>query len=189
MKSLSVLLFAILFLLLSPNFVMAVDAPNFPACSNPQGTLVVSYDSGIHGVAGGTSYSGSDKVYRLSDISLVQCLCTHNGKGIQTNWWKASSLDEEQVETLKSQGWIYIPTGSVWGLTQDAYLAKNIDYSCSSSNGGSGGSSNSSSTSTSSVIGQVLGLAFTGNITLIYSIFILGILSLIYGQILHRVRN
>ena len=165
--------------------VHAVEIPNFPSCTNPQGTMIASYDNGVHGVVGGVSYTGNDKVYKLDNNNVVQCLCTTDGKGIQTNWWKASSLDETQINTLKSEGWTYIPTGSVWGLDQDAYMAKNIDYSCSSSNG-TGGSSVSSS---SSSIGQVLGLAFTGNIKLIYSIFIIGLLSSIYGQILHRVRN
>lgn len=167
--------------------VHAVEIPNFPACTNPRGTLIASYDSGTHGVVGGVSYSGSDRVYKLDNSNVVQCLCTTDGKGIQTNWWKASSLDEIQINTLKSEGWTYIPTGSVWGLDQDAYLAKNSDYSCTS-NGGIGGGGSSSSSSSSS-IGQVLGLAFTGNIKLIYSIFALGIISLIYGQILHRARN
>lgn len=169
----------------STSSVFAVDAPNFPACSNPQGTLVVSYDSGIHGVVGGTSYSGNDKVYKIDNENLVQCLCTTDGKGIQTNWWKASSLDEEQINILKNEGWIYVPNGTVWGLDESAYIAKNVDYSCTSNGTGGGSSSNSSSSST----GQVLGLAFTGNIKLIYSIFALGFLSLAYGQILHRARN
>jgi hypothetical protein len=169
---------AFIFFMFSCDFAFAVTAPNFPTCTNPQGTLVVSYDSGTHGVAGGNSYTGSDKVYKIDENSLVQCMCTTDGKGIQTNWWKASSLDETQITTLKSEDWIYIPTGSVWGLDQDAYLAKNIGYSCISDSGTGGGS-----------IGQVLGLAFTGNIKVIYSIFILGLLFLIYGQILHRARN
>ncbi len=168
--------------------VHAVEIPNFPACTNPQGTLIASYDSGTHGVVGGVSYTGNDKVYKLDNSNVIQCLCTTDGKGIQTNWWKASSLDETQINTLKSSGWTYIPTGSVWGLDQDAYLAKNSDYSCTS-NGGTGGGGSSSSSSSNSSIGQVLGLALTGNIKLIYSIFILGFLSLIYGQILHRARN
>ncbi len=172
--------------LVSASSVYAVEIPNFPSCTNPQGTMIASYDNGRHCVAGGSSYSGSDRVYKINDNSIVQCLCAIEGNGIQTNWWKASSLDEGQINTLKSEGWIYIPTGSVWGLDQDTYMAKNVSYSCTS--GGTGGGSGSTS-STSSSIGQVLGLAFTGNIKLIYSIFVLGVLSLIYGQILHRARS
>lgn len=176
----------LLMFLISTSTVYAVEIPNFPSCTNPQGTMIASYDNGLHGVAGGSSYYGSDRVYKVNDNTIVQCLCTTDGNGIQTNWWKASSLDEGQINTLKSEGWIYIPTGSVWGLDQDAYMAKNVSYSCTS--GGTGGGSGSTS-STSSSIGQVLGLAFTGNIKLIYSIFVLGVLSLIYGQILHRARS
>lgn len=171
-------LIVVLFLIFSSKSVSAIDAPNFPACSNPQGNLIVSYDFGTHGVVGGNSYTGSDKVYKIDENSLVQCLCTTDGKGIQTDWWKAPSLDENQINILKSEGWIYIPTGSVWGLTIDAYLARNSNYSCTTDGGTGGGS-----------IGQVLGLAFTGNIILIYSIFVIGLISLIYGQILHRSRN
>lgn len=185
MKKLNIVVFLLALLLASTTNVMAVDAPNFPACSNPQGTLIVSYDSGTHGVVGGASYSGSDKVYKIDEVNLTQCLCTTDGKGIQTNWWKASSLDENQVNILKNEGWIYVPNGTVWGLEDSAYMAKNLDYTCASNGGGGSSSSSSSSSST----GQVLGLAFTGNIKLIYAIFTLGILSFIYGQILHRARD
>lgn len=186
MKFIFSFLTAILFLTFSTKLVSAVNAPNFPTCSNPQGTLIVSYDSGTHGVAGGNSYTGNDKVYKINENSLVQCLCTTDGKGIQTNWWKATSLDETQVNKLKSEGWIYIPTGSVWGLDQDAYMARNINYSCTSDGGTGGGTSGGSVVNS---VGQVLGLAFTGNVKLIYTIFALGLVSLIYGQILHRARN
>lgn len=185
MKSLNVLIVFLAILLFSTNSVFAVNIPNFPACSNPQGTLVVSYNSGVHGVVGGQSYTGSDRVYQIGDGNLIQCLCTTDGQGIQTNWWKISSLDEFQINTLKKDGWIYIPNGSVWGLENSEYLAKNTSYSCTS--GGGGGSSSSTSVNTS--VGQVLGLAFTGNIRMIYLVFSLGILSLIYGQILHRARD
>lgn len=187
MKKLISFVVFLLFFGLNTSFALAYQIPNFPACSNPQGNLIVSYDSGTHGVVGGLAYSGSDKVYKISDDNLIQCLCTIDGQGIQTNWWKASSLDESEIEELKRSGWIYIPNGSVWGLDQGAYIAKNISYSCLSDNGTGGGDSSSSNTSSS--VGQVLGLAFTGNIRLIYAILILGLISLAYGQILHRARN
>lgn len=166
-----------------------MNIPNFPVCSNPQGVMVVSYDSGSHGVVGGQSYLGNDKVYRIDETNYTQCLCTVDGQGIQTNWWKASSLNDQEVNILKSDGWTYVPNGSVWGLEDSAYIAKNIGYTCVSSNGGTGGGSDTSTSSGNSSIGQVLGLAFTGNILLIYLVFGIGILSLFYGQILHRVRN
>jgi hypothetical protein len=185
MKLLKVLILTFVFLALSFNLTSAFYAPNFPTCSNPQGIMVANYESGIHGVVGGNSYSGSDKVYKFDGINLIQCLCTVDGMGIQTNWWKASSLDDIQINKLKSEGWIYIPTGSVWGLDQDTYLAKNINYSCTSDNGTGGGSDDS----VTNTIGQVLGLAFTGNIKVILMVFVFGILFIIYGQILHRARN
>lgn len=178
------LLIALILLFTNFSSSFAATFPNFPSCTNPQGTLIVSYDSGIHGVVGGTSYSGSDKVYKLDEESLTQCLCTVDGQGIQTNWWKASSLDETQVNILKNGGWIYVPTGSVWGLDQDSYMAINSKYSCTSSDN-IGGSNISNNTT----LGQVLGLAFTGNAKYVYSIIILGFLLLIYGQILHRARS
>lgn len=186
MSKLNLFLLSFVLFLATASNVLAVESPNFPACSNPQGTLISSYDSGTHGVVGGTSYSGSDKVYKIDNENVTQCLCTTDGKGIQTNWWKASSLTEEQVNILKSESWTYVPNGTVWGLDDSAYLTKNTDYSCTSDNGTGGGSTNSGS---SSSIGQVLGLAFTGNIRLIYAIFALGLLSLTYGQILHRIRD
>lgn len=185
MLLLKVLFLLPIFLLVSARPVFAVETPNFPACSNPEGTLIASYDSGVHGVVGGTSYSGNDKVYKIDEDRLVQCLCTTDGKGIQTNWWRASSLNQEEIKILENEGWIYVPNGTVWGLEDSAYIAKNINYSCLSDNGTGGGSSSSSSSS----VGQVLGLAFTGNIKLIYSVFALGIISLLYGQILHRARS
>jgi len=180
---LKVLFLLPIFLLISTVHAFAIGIPNFPTCSNPEGTLVVSYDSGTHGVVGGTSYSGNDKVYKFSNSDLIQCLCTTDGKGIQTNWWKASSLGQDEVNILEKDNWIYIPNGTVWGLEDSAYMAKNINYSCLSDSG-TGGSNGSSSS-----VGQVLGLAFTGNIKLIYSVFALGIISLLYGQILHRARS
>jgi hypothetical protein len=105
--------------------------PNFPSCVSPSGTQIVSYDSGVHGVVGQSGeYVGSDAVYTVEDSNLVQCLCSSNGQGIQTNWWKTSSLTSEQYSTLTKDGWIYIPSGIAWGLQDAPYLAKNSDYNC-----------------------------------------------------------
>lgn len=187
MKFIKVILLSTFIFLANAGSILAIDTPVFPACSNPQGTLIASYDNGTHGVVGGLSYSGSDKVYKINDLNLTQCLCSDDGRGIQTNWWKASSLSDDEINILKADGWIYVSTGSVWGLEESAYMAKNIDYSCSSSSSNGTGGVNTSNSGSS--IGQVLGLAFTGNIKLIYAIFALGILLLAYGQILHRARN
>ena len=146
-----------------------VNPPSFPSCLNPQGTVKASYNSGTHGVPGdATSYQGSDTVYSVSENSLIQCLCTDSGEGIQTNWWKASSLSSQEIESLKTQGWVFIPDGSAWGLEATSYLAKNSKYACR----GAGGA------------GEVLGLAATGNIKLIYTLIFIGLLSMMFGHLL-----
>lgn len=183
--------------------VKAVDAPSFTSCVNPQGEVKANYETGTHGIAGKNGlYEGKDSVYKISENALTQCFCAVDGSGIQTNWWKVSALTESEIKVYESQGWIYIPNGALWGLENAPYLAKNSDYSCKS-NGGSGGSnsdsgSNSSSSSSNSSgstsgsssasggIGQVLGLASTGN-----SIFLLGTaltsgLSLLLGLIFKK---
>ena len=118
--------------------VLAVDEPNFPLCSNPQGALVVSYNSGVHGIPGDLSeHVGSDKVYSLTSNTLIQCFCSVSGDGIQTNWWMVSSLTDEQKRILQSEGWILIPNGALWGLEEAPYMAKNSNFSClSGSTGG-----------------------------------------------------
>jgi hypothetical protein len=120
--------------------VYAIDVPSFPSCVSINGTLKVSYDSGIHGIVGDPSvHQGSDKVYLVGDSNLTQCFCSETGAGIQTNWWKVSSLNQDQIDQLTKQGWTYIPSGSAWGLDDSAYMAQNSSYSCNSSNNGGGG--------------------------------------------------
>lgn len=183
----------------------AVNVPNFPLCSNPQGDIVVSYDSGIHGVVGDTSeYSGKDTVYSINENQLVQCLCTDSGSGIQTSWWKVSSLTEEEINILKSQGWVLVPDGSAWGLATSAYLAKNANFSCNVSEtngGGSGGGDGRSDGRTDSLgclntdcsnqqrqaLGMstgVLGLATTGSYVFILGVILTGFLFLLSGLFL-----
>jgi hypothetical protein len=119
--------------------VLALDVPNFPSCQSPTGILRVSYDSGIHGIVGDAGqFVGSDRVYTVSDSNLIQCFCSTEGRGIQTDWWKQASLSESQINTLRNLGWFYIPSGLLWGLDDAPYFAKNTNYSCGS-NGGSGG--------------------------------------------------
>lgn len=153
--------------------VSAVATPGFPICSNPQGTLKVEYNEGTHGVVGNTSeYKGSDKVYTLSDSTLIQCFCANNGNGIQTNWWKASSLTEEEIEILKRQGWYWVPNGALWGLENVSYLAFNSSYNCKGE-GGIGGPQGS-------VLGaSTTSLATTGNTIILYTIAGIGLTSLI----------
>lgn len=123
---------------LSSLSVAAVEVPDFPACESPTGTIVADYSSGTHGVPGDTStYTGTDQVYRVDDERLIQCLCIDGDvDGIQTNWWKYGYVDNDQMQVLLDQGWIYIPNGKAWGLNDEPYLAKSRDYICSYGIGG-----------------------------------------------------
>ena len=86
------------------NPVHAVTIPSFPVCTSPQGDIKVSYSEGTHGIVGSTeTYTGRDAVYTLSQDTLTQCFCSTDGNGIQTNWWNAFSLSEDQVNTLKKK--------------------------------------------------------------------------------------
>ncbi len=192
--------FSILFFLYLLAFVFVLPAraevtpPEFPSCVNPQGKITANYSSGTHAIVGVvTLYQGSDTVYAVSDSVVVQCLCTTDGEGIQTNWWKIQGLTSEQIETYKTQGWVFVPDGSAWGLDPAAYLAKNVNFSCraiggggGSSNAGNGGSSAGGSVGGISSIGQILALATTGNILTIYGLLLLGILSISFGYLLKR---
>ncbi len=186
------------------NPVLATNAPNFPSCLNPQGTLKVKYDNGTHGIVGDSrEYTGSDSVYVISDDVLIQCFCPASGYGIQTNWWKIPNMSVEEITNFQSQGWSLIPDGSKWGLSSEQYLAKNESYMCiGSSSSSSSSSSNSSSSSSSSSsnsssnsgigganVGQVLALAFTGNIVSIYFFAIVGILLIATGMYLNKKSN
>ena len=166
--------------------VQAVTPPDFPACANPQGTLKVSYEDGVHGIAGNTAeYKGSDSVYQISDTTWLQCFCSQDGEGIQTNWWKVSSLIEEDIQVLKNQGWSFIPSGALWGLDDEPYMANNSPYACN------GGSSDSGQilASAASITDSVLGLASTGNISLIYGLASVGAGSLFLGILARKRRR
>ncbi len=163
---------------------LAISIPSFPACANPQGTTRVSYSEGIHGIVGSTSqYSGKDTVYTLSDDTLTQCFCAADGSGIQTNWWKASALTENEINILKSDGWIYVPAGNLWGLADAPYVAKNTSYSCLP--GAVGGASDTVYDGIGG--GEILGLAATGDSILVYSSFLIGAIFLLVG--LRRLRH
>lgn len=184
--------------------ILAYEIPQFTTCVNPQGEVRASYENGTHGIAGQSgSFEGKDTVYTLSGDALTQCFCSSDGSGIQTNWWKVSSLTEQEVNVLQSQGWNYIPNGALWGLENTPYLALNSEYICKSGSGaGTGGSSSSTSSNNSSNssssgsgggvlgvssgIGAVLGLASTGNINFLLAIFSLAIISLSSGLILKK---
>lgn len=177
MKKTLIFLTTICYLLSSTASVFALTIPSFPSCANPQGQIKVTYSDGTHGIVGsGATYTGKDTVYTLSDDTVTQCFCAADGQGIQTNWWKASSLSESDINILKSQGWHYVPTGSLWGLAADPYVAQNLSYRClgggsstSQDNGVGGGDVLGDST------GEVLGLAATGDSILVYASMILGL--------------
>jgi hypothetical protein len=191
MKKTILVLFLFTFLQLSVvSPVFAISTPSFPSCANPQGVVRASYSEGVHGIVGSSAtYTGSDAVYTLSDDTVTQCFCSVNGAGIQTNWWKASALSEEQLKILESLGWIYVPNGNLWGLAEDPYITKNSNFNClpgasstptihntvSEDNGTGGGDVLGETT------GSVLGLAATGDSLLVYSSFLLGIVFLYIG--------
>jgi hypothetical protein len=189
-KAVFVLLSLFLINLIAARPSLAVSKPNFPACNSPEGTIKIHYPTGTHGIAGSTAtYTGSDTVYLLSDVTLTQCFCSENGSGIQTNWWKVSSLDQEEITKLQAEGWYLIPDGSAWGLDNAPYMAFNTSYSCGGSpNGTGGGNSNSnnfsSSNSVVSSLQGVLGLAFTGNAWMVYGSGIAGLLFLLVGLLM-----
>ncbi len=120
---------------LSLGFVSPVEAaggaPDFGTCVAPKGEVIASYANGVHGIPGKReTFKGSDTVYKISQDVVLQCFCPENGKGIQTNWLRAKDLSKTEIAKLRKQGWVYIATGSVWGLDDVAYLAKNVEYTC-----------------------------------------------------------
>lgn len=120
----------IVFLLLV-NKAIAFESPVFPSCTNPQGDILASYDSGTHGIVGDYSlHTGKDIVYQVSDTTIIQCFCDENGNGIQTNWWKAVNITNEEIEYFKNEGWTYVSSGADWGLENTPYLAKNATFNC-----------------------------------------------------------
>jgi hypothetical protein len=182
------------------NRAYAQEVPNFPSCSNPQGQVIAQYSDGFHGVVGRTdTYQGSDNVYKVSEGAVTQCFCADNGQGVQTDWWKTSLISEDQAQSFTNQGWIYAPNGALWGLDESPYFAKNTDFSCQGSNQNSGSGGGNSSTDSSSagvggasailsasIVSDVLGLADTGNISVIIIWALLGLISLTAGLTLYR---
>ncbi len=188
MNKLFLILISISVLLVSASPILAIDAaPNFPSCVNPQGQLKVRYENGKHAVIGRSNLiSGKDEVYWLDNGNLLQCLCEENGEGTQTNWWKVTGITQEEINAYKSQGWIFVPTGSDWGLISDPYLAKNFTYGCKGNDGGSGGGDSGIGGGGTS---SVLGLAQTGNNATYVALFSLGISFVLGGVLLRRKRH
>lgn len=118
----------------------AVNAPTFASCLHPEGEIIATYNSGIHGIVGETqTYTGSDTVYKMNDSQVVQCFCPENeGQGIETSWWKYDDISETDRVILQRQGWIHVVSGKNWGLDDASYLAKNSRYDCRSTGIGGG---------------------------------------------------
>lgn len=177
-------------------------APEFPSCLVPSGEMKVHHETGIHGIVGDLNkYEGRDTVYHTSDYNVYQCFCPPSGHGIQTNWWMIGDMKQHDIDTYTKQGWIYAPTGSVWGLKNKAYLAKNVSYSClgnkptetpsnttsgGSSNSGSGSSGSGGSSSGSSSNGGGSSLASTGSLVSIYQTAMIGALFALGGAMIRR---
>lgn len=176
------------------------DSPSdFGSCLNPQVNASQVNVGTNHGVAGSTeTYAGTDSIYRLSNGNVTQCLCRDNGKGIQTNWLKTTGMSEKDIEVLRKQGWIYIVTGSNWGLSDVPYLAKNIEYTCKSGTptatptctptptGTVTPTPTKAVTPTPQVQSKVVTLASTGNTVAVAGLVIAGVFSLLAGLLLKK---
>jgi hypothetical protein len=107
-------------------------SPDFPTCQSLFGTDgdIASYDSGTHQIVGNGLIDGSDNVYSQGSGNYLQCYCpAEETAGIQTVWWLADSLSQEDVDHYVSLGWIY-ENGLQWNLGNHMYLAKNSDSVC-----------------------------------------------------------
>lgn len=174
----------IILLTVSPQSVSAVSIPDFGSCLNPQVVATQINNGNSHGVVGqNTPYSGQDSIYNLSNGNVLQCLCTIEGSGVQTNWLKAAGLSQEETSSLKAQGWIYIPTGASWGLEDVAYVAKNISYSCKSNQPTP---TPGIQAAVAAIQPGILGLAATGNAVALYSFVLAGLFSLLVGLLLKK---
>lgn len=174
----------LLFFVLAPTQARAaqIQPSDFPVCANPQGSVKSQYASGTHGIPGSSaSYQGSDTVYQLSTDKLTQCFCAVDGSGIQTNWLKATGHSEEEIQSYKDSGWIFIQNGANWGLDDTTYLSYNSTHACAgSATGGTGGSVLGASAN------AVLGFASTGNIKILLAVTGIGLMSLFLGLRLNK---
>jgi FOG: PKD repeat len=137
-KLLIISFFALVFLLIRYSLVWAqeVTAPTFPSCENvifaSQGDRA-HFDFGTHGIPGVGNLEGSDDVFVIESGNFLQCFCPVTGTtGIQSNWWNvgADGLTTEQINTFKSQGWMFEQSGAGWNLPDDPFLIMNRNFSC-----------------------------------------------------------
>ncbi len=147
----------------------------FTSCHNPVGDIKADYPIGEHAIVGVIGLkNGSDKVFAVGNDNYTQCYCPTNGSiGVKTNWLAAGNIAKEDQNVLITQGWIYIPNGADWGLSNQPYLAKNIEFTCSEggndSSGGGGGTSGGGSSSGQGGGGEVLGISTLADTSSNYS--------------------
>lgn len=107
----------------------SIDPDEFPSCTAPEGKIIAGYKTGKHEIIGIGLLSGSDYVYQLSENTkekVMQCYCSQNGRGIQTNW-----IRTDDIEGYKSKGFPFsIQSGSSWNLDSESYAAQNVEYKC-----------------------------------------------------------
>ena len=173
------------FLALGANLYASSNVPSFPSCNSLSGTgNWASIRNGYNHIPGQEqNIYGDDDVYFFEGGNFVQCLCPANSNtGIQTNWWKVSSLTADEIQILKNEGWYLIPNGSLWGLDEAPYMAQNANYAC-----GSQGTILASAASTSNASNsQVLGFATTGNAFLVLVVFGLSIFALALAVLAYK---
>lgn len=171
------------------------------SCLTPVGSVIADYQDGTHGIIGQGSKVGKDTVYQLPNGNALQCFCSVTEGGIQTNWIKTSGLSGDQIKVYENQGWIYVPSGAAWGLSDEPYLAQNMSFGCLSFSGGQSGSDGRSDGRTDgktdgkssgvSIVQSAKGsnLASTGNMLFILEIFSVGLFMTVIGLILRRKAN
>ncbi len=198
MKKSSFFLLSIAFLVFAGS-AHSEQISEFPSCLSPKGEVIANYDNGTHGIPGVGSKIGSDAVHLQENGKAMQCFCGENGEGIQTNWLNTSNLTQDEIKVLQKEGWIFIPDGTAWGLSEGSYLAKNITYSCKSSSttnsGGGDGRTDGRTDGRSDGLGSIVqsaqgtSLASTGNLLFIAETFGAGVLLTLTGILLRRKAN
>lgn len=193
-----------IWLLSTPAANAEFNLPVFDSCHNPTGTIKADYPIGQHAIVGIIGLqNGSDKVFSDGNDNFTQCFCPPSGNGgIKTQWLAAGDISKEDQNVLMTQGWVYIANGADWGLSNQPYLAKNIEFSCGgggdtggrgSSSGSSGGSGTSGSGGGGG--GEVLGistLAATSSSFTRYQILLTILLAsglILYGYKIQKTEN
>lgn len=170
----------------------AYTMPEFGSCLNPQWSKTQENNGSNHGVVGVGTYAGVDSIYETNG-NVLQCLCTPEGKGYQTNWLKAENMSKAEMQELESQGWIYVAYGEDWGLHKSKYMAKNTEYTCaectptptpvSETPTPTEEAIETTEESETPVIG---GLAPTGNTLAIYMAIMAGVAAVVTGLVLRK---